>query len=81
MDYKALRLERPFEVDEVVSVHYFEYASNYCYEGEQHDFWEFLYVDKGNILVRAADDFAESGAVFADAAQGAGRKGGRFKTV
>ena len=81
MDYKALRLKRPFEVDEVVSVHYFEYASNYCYEGEQHDFWEFLYVDKGNILVRAADDFAESGAVFADAAQGAGRKGGRFQTV
>ena len=34
------------------------------------DFWEFLYVDKGNILVRTADDFAESGAVFADAAQG-----------
>ena len=35
---------------------------------ERMDFWEFLYVDKGNILVRAADDFAESGAVFADAA-------------
>ena len=30
---------------------------------ERMDFWEFLYVDKGNILVRAADDFAESGAV------------------
>ena len=53
MDYKALRLKRPFEVDEVVSVHYFEYASNYCYEGEQHDFWEFLYVDKGELHVRA----------------------------
>ena len=43
-------------------------------KAERMDFWEFLYVDKGNILVRAADDFAESGAVFADAAQGAGRK-------
>jgi len=48
---------------------------------ERMDFWEFLYVDKGNIFVRAADDFAESGAVFADAAQGTGRKGGRFQTV
>lgn len=55
MDYKALRLERPFEVDEVVSVHYFEYASNYCYEGEQHNFWEFLYVDKGELHVRAGN--------------------------
>lgn len=34
-------------------MHYFEYASNYCYEGEQHDFWEFLYVDKGELHVRA----------------------------
>ena len=31
-------------------------------KAERMDFWEFLYVDKGNILVRAADDFAESGA-------------------
>ena len=53
MEYKALRLERPFELNEIVSVHYFEYASNYCYEGEQHDFWEFLYVDKGELHVRA----------------------------
>ncbi len=53
MEYKSLRLERPFELNEIVSVHYFEYASNYCYEGEQHDFWEFLYVDKGELHVRA----------------------------
>ena len=51
MDYKALRLERPFEVDEVVSVHYFEYAKNYVFEGEKHDFWELLYVDKGEVEV------------------------------
>ena len=69
MDYKALRLKRPFEVDEVVSVHYFEYASNYCYEGEQHDFWEFLYVDKGELHVpRAyhearADDIPRAGRI------------------
>ena len=47
MGYEAIRLQRPLAVDDIVSVHYFEYSSNYYFEGECHDFWEFLYVDKG----------------------------------
>ncbi len=53
MGYRSLRLQRPIEVAEVVSVHYFEYASTYAFEGESHDFWEFLYVDKGQVAVQA----------------------------
>ena len=45
MGYEAIRLQRPLAVDDIVSVHYFEYSSNYYFEGECHDFWEFLYVD------------------------------------
>ena len=30
-------------------------SSNYYFEGERHDFWEFLYVDKGELDVRAGD--------------------------
>ena len=36
-----------------MTVHYFEYSSNYYFEGERHDFWEFLYVDKGEVYVVA----------------------------
>ena len=53
MGYEAIRLQRPLAVDDIVSVHYFEYSSNYYFEGECHDFWEFLYVDKGELDVRA----------------------------
>lgn len=40
-----------FSVGEIFSVHYFEYSSDYAYPGETHDFWEFCYVDKGEVQV------------------------------
>ena len=55
MGYSAVKLSRPLIVDELISVHYFEYSSNYYFEGESHDFWEFLYVDKGEVDVRAGE--------------------------
>lgn len=44
-----------FDVTEIFSVHYFEYTNDYVYDGEAHDFWEFCYVDKGEIEVTTAD--------------------------
>lgn len=48
-----IHLHKPFVIDKIVSIHYFEYTSTYCFAGESHDFWEFLYVDKGEVLVCA----------------------------
>lgn len=42
-----------FDVEAIFSVHYFEYASDYIYPGESHDFWEFCYVDKGEIEIES----------------------------
>lgn len=53
MGYQALPLNPALHIEALVSVHYFEYSSNYYFEGEQHDFWEFLYVDKGELDVLA----------------------------
>lgn len=56
MAYTALRLQRPIFIEKIVSVHYFEYGPDYAFKGESHDFWEFVYVDKGEILARAGDE-------------------------
>ena len=56
MGYEALPLKSALCVEAIVSVHYFEYSSNYYFEGEQHDFWEFLYVDKGELDVLAGEE-------------------------
>ncbi len=56
MDYKARKLKKAFDVEELYSVHYFEYSSSYSFIGEEHDFWELVYVDSGSIDVTAAED-------------------------
>ncbi len=53
MDYVSTLLKEEIVIKKIVSVHYFEYAKDYVYEGEKHDFWEFLYVDKGEVEVMA----------------------------
>lgn len=51
--YIATELRKVIDVQSIVTVHYFEYAKNYVFEGERHDFWELLYVDKGEVEVMA----------------------------
>lgn len=56
MDYKAVELQKSLEVEELYSVHYFEYSSSYSFVGEAHDFWELVYVDSGSVLVTAGEE-------------------------
>jgi len=53
MDYIKTTLKEEITIKNIISVHYFEYAKDYVFEGEKHDFWEFLYVDKGEVEVMA----------------------------
>lgn len=55
MEFARHTLNEMLAVRKLISFHYFEFAKGYVFEGEQHDFWEFLYVDKGSVEVRADD--------------------------
>ena len=57
--YSPLRPARPFTVSELYTVHYFEYAAGYAFQGEKHDFWELLYVDRGLLRVTAGERVRE----------------------
>lgn len=61
MAYTSVRLARPLNIDELYTVHYFEYTSSYTFAGESHDFWELLYVDKGSIRVTAGENCFDLG--------------------
>lgn len=54
-DYIPTVLKREITVESVVSVHYLEHAKNYAFKGESHDFWELVYVDKGQVREVAED--------------------------
>ena len=53
MAFTPCILEKPLEIRELFSVHYFEYTSSYAFAGESHDFWELVYVDKGTVRVQS----------------------------
>ncbi len=53
MNYFKTILNEELIIKKIVTVHYFEYAKDYIFEGEKHNFWEFVYVDKGEVEVMA----------------------------
>ncbi len=62
MAYIPTDLKRELVVHAVVTIHYFEYMRDFVFAGESHDFWEFLYVDKGTVLVTAGEQDYRLGA-------------------
>lgn len=59
MEFNRFTLQELLAVHKLISFHYFEYAKGFAFEGEQHDFWELLYVDKGAVEVRADERLLE----------------------
>ncbi|MCD7737326.1 MAG: AraC family transcriptional regulator [Lachnospiraceae bacterium] len=55
MAYESITLESDIVIEQIYTVHYFEYRSDFHFAGERHDFWEFQYVDKGRAEVRTDD--------------------------
>ncbi len=46
-------LSSPIKINGIYTVHYFRYGRNFRYKGEQHNFWEMVYIDSGNAKVRS----------------------------
>ena len=53
MEFVKLKLKQEFLIEALVSLHYFEFAKDFIFRGESHNFWELLYVDKGDAEVMA----------------------------
>lgn len=55
MDYIFTRLKQELFVHSIISIHYYEYTSEFRYPGEAHDFWELILCDSGELLINAGD--------------------------
>ena len=53
MYYIPTKLYSSINIDKIYTIHYFEYHKNYNFNGEKHDFWEHMYVDKGEVIATA----------------------------
>ena len=52
-DFTRIRFERVFKVESLYTLFYMELSKNFEYEGESHDFWEMVYVDRGSVICQA----------------------------
>ena len=50
--YKFSKL---FNVERLVTLFYMEISKNFHYDGEHHDYWELVYIDKGEMICTAKD--------------------------
>ncbi len=51
--FTKLGFERIFNVEKIITIFYMEFSKDFKYDGESHDFWEMVYIDKGDMLCTA----------------------------
>lgn len=54
-NFEKHRISNIINIQNIISLHYFEFDRNFTYPGESHDFWELVYADKGHILINTGD--------------------------
>ena len=54
--YVKTQLKNVVNISKIVTLHYYEFDKNFVFNGEKHDFWEIVYIDKGRVQVRSDDD-------------------------
>ena len=50
--YIKTTLKTVVNISKIVTVHYYEFDKTFSFEGEQHDFWEMVYIDKGSVMIK-----------------------------
>ena len=45
--------EKTFNVDKLITIFYMEFSKSFRHDGESHDFWEMVYIDKGEMICTA----------------------------
>lgn len=54
-NFALLGFEKVFQIEKIITLFYMELPKNFYYDGERHDFWEMVYIDKGEMLCTAGE--------------------------
>ncbi len=49
-NFTKIGFEKTFNVEALMTIFYKEFSKDFSHEGEQHDFWEMVYIDKGEMV-------------------------------
>lgn len=53
--FNGLDVERALSIKNIGSILFYRYSPNFVFNGEYHIDWEFVYVDKGRVIIEAED--------------------------
>ena len=56
IDSMKVRPKTVINISRIFSIHYFEFGPNFVFLGEEHDYWEMVFVDKGQVEIRRDDE-------------------------
>lgn len=52
-NFTRMGFEKIFNIEKLITIFYMEFSKNFEYDGESHDFWEMVYIDKGEMICTA----------------------------
>lgn len=52
-NFTRISFEKNFNIEKIITIFYMEFPKNFHYDGEKHDFWEMVYIDKGEMICTA----------------------------
>lgn len=52
-NFTRLKFDKIFNVEKIITIFYMELPKTFHYDGERHDFWEMVYIDKGEMICTA----------------------------
>lgn len=52
-NFIRLGFDKVFNVEKIITVFYMELSKDFKHDGERHDFWEMVYIDKGEMICTA----------------------------
>jgi AraC-like DNA-binding protein len=55
-NFIRLGFEKVFNVEKIITVFYMELSKDFRHDGERHDFWEMVYIDKGQMVCTAENN-------------------------
>jgi len=53
VNYAKHKIANLISINRIVTIHYYEFGRDFEFEGESHNFWEMVYVDKGRVKINA----------------------------
>jgi len=54
--YIKQKIDTTINISGIVTIHYFEFDPGFSSRGEKHDFWEMVYIDKGEAIIETKNE-------------------------